>query len=47
MSELEDVADHLVVVGHGRVIADTSVRELLASASGDRIFAARAALPSA
>lgn len=37
MSELEDTADHLVVVGRGRVIADTSVRELLAAASGDRV----------
>ena len=26
MSELQDTADHLVVVGRGRVIADTSVR---------------------
>jgi len=30
MSELEDTADHVVVVGRGRVIADTSVAELLA-----------------
>jgi ABC-2 type transport system ATP-binding protein len=37
MSELEDTADHLVVVGRGRVIADTSVAELIAAASGDRI----------
>ncbi|MFI9583599.1 ATP-binding cassette domain-containing protein [Streptomyces sp. NPDC052236] len=37
MSELEDTADHLVVVGRGKVIADTSVRELLATASGDRV----------
>jgi ABC-2 type transport system ATP-binding protein len=28
MSELEDTADHLVVVGRGTVIADTSVRDL-------------------
>jgi ABC-2 type transport system ATP-binding protein len=34
MSELQDTADHLVVVGHGRVIADTSVRDMLAAASG-------------
>ena len=26
MSELEDTADHLVVIGRGRLIADTSVR---------------------
>ena len=37
MSELQDVADHLVVVGRGRVIADTSVRDLLAAVSGDRV----------
>jgi ABC-2 type transport system ATP-binding protein len=37
MSELEGTADHLVVVGRGRVIADTSVAELIAAASGDRI----------
>ncbi|MFF3644775.1 ABC transporter ATP-binding protein [Streptomyces sp. NPDC002564] len=37
MSELEDTADHLVVIGRGRVVADTSVRELLAAASGDRV----------
>jgi ABC-2 type transport system ATP-binding protein len=37
MSELQDTADHLVVVGRGRVIADTSVAELLAVASGDRV----------
>jgi ABC-2 type transport system ATP-binding protein len=34
MSELEDSADHLVVVGRGRVIADTSVTEMIAAASG-------------
>ena len=27
MSELGDVADHLVVVSRGRVTADTSIRE--------------------
>ena len=37
MSELQDTADHLVVVGRGKVIADTSVGELLAAASGDRV----------
>ena len=37
MSELEDTAGHLVVVGRGRVIADTSVADLIAAASGDRI----------
>jgi ABC-2 type transport system ATP-binding protein len=37
MSELQDTAGHLVVVGRGRVVADTSVAELIAAASGDRI----------
>ena len=37
MSELQDTADHLLVLGRGRVIADTSVRELVAAASGDRV----------
>ncbi len=37
MSELQDTADHLVVVGRGRVIADTSVAQLLAAASGGRV----------
>jgi ABC-2 type transport system ATP-binding protein len=37
MGELQDTADHLVVIGRGRLIADTSVDALLAAASGDRI----------
>ena len=37
MSELQDTADHLVVVGRGKVIADTSVQALLTAASRDRI----------
>jgi ABC-2 type transport system ATP-binding protein len=37
MSELQDTAGHLVLVGRGKVIADTSVAELLAAASGDRV----------
>jgi ABC-2 type transport system ATP-binding protein len=37
MSELEDTADQLLVIGRGRIIADTSVSELLAAASGERI----------
>jgi ABC-2 type transport system ATP-binding protein len=42
MSELqalltEDGADHLIIVGRGAVIADTSTRALLAAASGDRV----------
>jgi ABC-2 type transport system ATP-binding protein len=37
MSELQDTADHLVVVGRGRVIADRPVADLIAAASGDRV----------
>jgi ABC-2 type transport system ATP-binding protein len=37
MSELEDTADHLVIVGRGRVIADATVAHLLAAASEDRV----------
>jgi ABC-2 type transport system ATP-binding protein len=37
MSELEDTADHLVIVGRGKVIADTSTAALLARTSGGRV----------
>ncbi len=37
MSELEGTADHLVIVGRGRVLADAPTRDLLAAASGDRV----------
>jgi ABC-2 type transport system ATP-binding protein len=37
MSELQDTAHHLVVVGRGAVVADTSVADLIAAASGDRV----------
>jgi ABC-2 type transport system ATP-binding protein len=37
MSELQDVAGHLVVVGRGRVVTDAAVAELLAAASGGRV----------
>jgi ABC-2 type transport system ATP-binding protein len=47
MSELQDTADHLVVVGRGRVIADTSVADLLAAASGDRVTLRTTARPEA
>ncbi|HKA68078.1 MAG TPA: ATP-binding cassette domain-containing protein [Actinomycetes bacterium] len=33
MSELEGTADHLIIIGRGRLIADTSVADLLGSAS--------------
>ena len=35
MSEMAVTADHLIVVGRGRLIADTTVAELLARASGN------------
>jgi ABC-2 type transport system ATP-binding protein len=37
MGELQDIANHLVVVGRGKVLADASVDELVAHASGDRV----------
>src|SRR5262249_36932684 len=36
-SELQDTADHLVVAGRGKVIADASVAALIEAASGDRV----------
>jgi ABC-2 type transport system ATP-binding protein len=36
--ELQDMADHVVVAGRGRVIADCSVADLIAAASGDRVL---------
>jgi ABC-2 type transport system ATP-binding protein len=36
MSELEDTADHLIVIGRGRLIVDIGVRELLDGAAGSR-----------
>jgi ABC-2 type transport system ATP-binding protein len=47
MSELQDAADHLVVVGRGKVIADTTVAALLAAASGDRVLLRTTAVPAA
>jgi ABC-2 type transport system ATP-binding protein len=38
MRELEGTADHLLVLGRGRLIADTSVRDLLATASANRVI---------
>jgi ABC-2 type transport system ATP-binding protein len=38
MSELEGTADRLVVIGRGRLIADTGVAELIAAASGGRLM---------
>ncbi len=38
MSELQDTAARVVIIGRGKVIADTSVADLLASVSGDRVL---------
>ncbi len=37
MSELQDTAGHLVVIGHGKVIADASVKDMIAAASRDLV----------
>lgn len=47
MGELQDAADHLVVVGRGKVIADTTTADLLAAASGDRVRLRTTALAQA
>ena len=47
MSELEDTADHLVVIGRGQVIADTSVADLIAAASSGRVTLRTTARPQA
>jgi ABC-2 type transport system ATP-binding protein len=38
MSELQDTAARVVIIGCGKVIADTSVADLLASVSGHRVL---------
>jgi ABC-2 type transport system ATP-binding protein len=42
MSEMALVADHLIVVGRGRVLADTTVQELVLRAGGDTVLVAAA-----
>ena len=37
MSEMEMTADHLVIVGHGRVLADTPMADFIAQTSGERV----------
>jgi ABC-2 type transport system ATP-binding protein len=37
LSELADTADHLLVIGRGRLLADATMAELLATAAGDRM----------
>ena len=46
MGELQDTADHLVVAGRGKVLADASVADLIAAASGGRVRL-RTAAPAA
>ena len=38
MGELEDMANRVVVVGRGKVLADASVEELVGRASGDQVL---------
>jgi ABC-2 type transport system ATP-binding protein len=47
MSELEDTAGHLIVIGKGRLLADISVGELLASATDGRVELRTPDLPAA
>jgi ABC-2 type transport system ATP-binding protein len=37
MHELEGLADHLVVIGRGRLVADTTVEQMVAAASRERV----------
>ncbi|HEY6491911.1 MAG TPA: ATP-binding cassette domain-containing protein [Trebonia sp.] len=38
MSEMENTADHLIVIGRGRMIADCTMREFVARASGASVL---------
>ncbi|MGX1548305.1 ABC transporter ATP-binding protein [Streptomyces adustus] len=40
MSEMALVADHLIIVGRGRLLADTTVQELIRRAGGDSVTVA-------
>ena len=42
MSEMALVADHLIVVGRGRVLADTTVQQLVRDVGGDTVLVASA-----
>jgi ABC-2 type transport system ATP-binding protein len=42
MTEMALVADHLIVVGRGRVLADTTVQELVREVGGDTVVVASA-----
>ena len=47
MSEVEGTATHLVVIGRGRLVADTSVEELITTASAGRVTLRTSARPRA
>ena len=47
MSEVQDTADHLVVAGRGKAIADAGVADLIAAASGGRVTLRTTAGPHA
>ena len=47
MSEVQDTADHLVVVGRGKAIADAGVADLIAAASRNRVALRTTARPDA
>lgn len=47
LSELEDTADHLVIVGRGKVIPGTDTARLLVRVSSGRVMARSAAAPRA
>jgi len=47
MSEMQQTADHLVVIGKGKLIADTTMAAFVAQASGDAPVRVRAADPRA
>ena len=47
MGELQDMADRVVVAGRGKVLADATVEELVASASGDQVLVRTPALSEA
>ena len=47
MSELEDTADRLIVIGKGRLLADVSVAELLAAATNGQVEIRTADVPAA
>ncbi len=37
MSEMALVAEHLIIVGRGRMLADTTVQDLVREAGGDTV----------